>query len=117
MAKYKVAIASTDLKNIDLHFGKCNAFTIAEVNDANKSYRLGEQRAVPALCSSCGAEGDTDRIMDGVIDVLSDCRFVVVSRMGRWPFAMLYAKGIESIEFYGPIDDALKHLCAQTSQS
>jgi predicted Fe-Mo cluster-binding NifX family protein len=116
MAKYKVAIASTDLKNVDLHFGKCDAFTIAEVDDADKSYRLGEQRAVPALCSSCGAEDDTDRIMDNVIGVLSDCRFVVVSRIGRWPFAMLYAKGIEGIEFYGLIDDALKDLCTQTGE-
>ncbi|MDR3232003.1 MAG: hypothetical protein LBT65_11235 [Synergistaceae bacterium] len=114
MAEYRVAIGSTDRENVDLHFGKCDAFTIAEIDDANKSYRIGERRVVPALCSSCGMEDETSGTMDTVIEALSDCRFVVVSRIGRWPFAMLYAKGIEGIEFYGPISDALERLCTRT---
>jgi predicted Fe-Mo cluster-binding NifX family protein len=103
MDKYKVAMASTDQKNVDLHFGKCDSFTIAEVDEENGNYRIVEERPVLALCSSC----ETDEAMDTVLRSLSDCKVVVASRIGRWPYSMLYAKGIESVEFRGSIEDAL----------
>jgi predicted Fe-Mo cluster-binding NifX family protein len=106
MAKYKVAIATTDQKNVDQHFGKCDRFTIAEVDDTNGSYRIVEERATFALCGA----GDTDENMDAAVNTLSDCAFVIVERIGRWPYATLYARGIESVEFSGSIEDAIERL-------
>ncbi|MDR1874195.1 MAG: hypothetical protein LBQ90_04170 [Synergistaceae bacterium] len=110
--KYKVAIASTDRENVDLHFGKCECFTIVEVDGASGNWRVVEERPVLALCSA----GDTDETMDAAADALSDCTFAVVSRIGRWPYAALYARGIESIEFRGPIADAMNSLCTRPKQ-
>ncbi|MDR3255608.1 MAG: hypothetical protein LBT31_08560 [Synergistaceae bacterium] len=113
MLKYKVAIASTDQKNVNMHFGKCDAFTIAEVDALAGSYDILERRQVPPPCPSCGTHGDTDDAMHAVIDLLSDCRLVLVSRIGRWPDSLLYERGIESMEYSGSIDDALGPLLSR----
>jgi predicted Fe-Mo cluster-binding NifX family protein len=104
--KYRAALATSDGKNIDLHFGKCARFTIADIDGATGSWRVAEERSTFPLCEA----GDSDETMDAAAKALSDCRFVVVSRIGRWPFAALYAKGIESIEFRGPIEEAIKKI-------
>jgi predicted Fe-Mo cluster-binding NifX family protein len=105
LQKYRAAFASSDGKNVDLHFGKCDRFIIAEF-DGTGQWRVVEERPTFALC----AAGDSDESMDAAANALSDCKFVVVSRIGRWPYAALYAKGIESVEFRGSIEDAVKEL-------
>ena len=106
--KYRAAFASSDGKNVDLHFGKCSRFTIAEIDDVG-NYQIVEERPTFALCEA----GDTDEAMDAAVKALSDCGFAVISRIGRWPYAALYAKGIESIEFRGSIEDAVGNLIAR----
>jgi predicted Fe-Mo cluster-binding NifX family protein len=105
MAKYRAAFASSDGENVNLHFGKCDRFVIAEIDDGG-SYCVVEERPTFSLCQA----GDTDDAMDAAVSAFSDCSFVVVSRIGRWPYAALYAKGIESVEFRGSIKDAVKEL-------
>ncbi|MDR1967056.1 MAG: hypothetical protein LBQ36_10120 [Synergistaceae bacterium] len=106
----KIAIASSDLNNVDTHFGRCGAFVIAEVDEEHKSYRLTEVRDVTAPCPSCGRLGEEDDAIERVVEALSDCSFVVVSRIGRWPDSLLYSRGIASVEFTGPIDAAIEKL-------
>ncbi|MDR1979140.1 MAG: hypothetical protein LBQ42_10460 [Synergistaceae bacterium] len=113
MEKYKAAIASADGENVDLHFGQCSRFTIVEVDGASGSYRVVEERPAFALCGA----GDTDEAMDAAANALSDCAFVVVSRIGRWPYATLYARGVECVEFRGPIADAVNFLCSLPTRS
>jgi predicted Fe-Mo cluster-binding NifX family protein len=105
LQKYRAAFASSDGKNVDLHFGKCDRFIIAEFDGAGH-WRVVEERPTFALCGA----GDSDESMDAAAAALSDCKFVVVSRIGRWPYAALYAKGIESVEFRGSIEDAVETL-------
>jgi predicted Fe-Mo cluster-binding NifX family protein len=104
--KYRAALATSDGKNIDLHFGKCARFSIAEIDGASGSWKIVEERTTFALCEA----GDSDETMDAAAKALSDCDFVVVSRIGRWPFAALYAKGIESIEFRGSIEETVEKI-------
>jgi predicted Fe-Mo cluster-binding NifX family protein len=106
MAKYRAALATSVGKNIDLHFGKCARFAIAEIDSGSESWNIVEERPTFALCEA----GDSDESMDAAVKALSDCSFVVVSRIGRWPYAALYAKGIESIEFRGPIEDVIEKI-------
>jgi predicted Fe-Mo cluster-binding NifX family protein len=105
MAKYRVAFASSDGKNVNLHFGKCDRFVIAEIDDGG-NYHVVEERPTFSLCQA----GDTDEAMDAAVSAFSDCSFVVVSRIGRWPYAALYTKGIKSVEFRGPIEDIVEKL-------
>jgi predicted Fe-Mo cluster-binding NifX family protein len=102
---YRAAFASSDGKNVDLHFGKCSRFTIAEI-DGTGNYRIVEERPTLALCEA----GDSDESMDAIVDAFSDCSYVVVVRIGRWPYAALYAKGIESVEFRGSIEEAVEKI-------
>jgi predicted Fe-Mo cluster-binding NifX family protein len=105
MVEYRAAFASSDGKNVDLHFGKCDRFTIAGIDEAG-NWRVLEERPTFALCEA----GDSDESMDAAVKALADCGFVVASRIGRWPYAALYAKGIESVEFRGTIEEAVRKL-------
>ncbi|MDR3280155.1 MAG: hypothetical protein LBT23_06560 [Synergistaceae bacterium] len=112
--KCKVAIASTDQKSVDTHFGRCDTFTIAEFDDENEVFEIVERRPVPAACPSCGTKGDSDDAIGSVIDAISDCCCVVVSKIGRWPDSLLYERGINSIEYSGPIAGICDFLRAKT---
>jgi predicted Fe-Mo cluster-binding NifX family protein len=105
--KIKAAIASKDMKNVDIHFGRCKEFVIAEVDDESGSYRLTERRDVTAPCPSCGRLGEHDDAIEGVAEALSDCGYVIVSRIGRWPDSLLSERGIKSLQYSGPIDGAI----------
>ena len=115
LMKTKVAIASTDQENVDIHFGRCKTFAIAEVDGENGSYRLIEQRDVTAPCPSCGRLGESDDAIEGVVESLSDCEYVIVSRIGRWPDSLLYERGIKSFEYSGPVSEAIALLLERRS--
>jgi predicted Fe-Mo cluster-binding NifX family protein len=111
--KFKTAIASSDMKNVDTHFGKCAVFVIAEVDDEDGSYRLSETRPVTPPCPSCGTRGEADDAIGRVAASLSDCEYVITSRIGRWPDSLLLENGIRSLIFGGPISDAVPLLLAE----
>ena len=111
--KFKAAIASSDMENVDTHFGKCGAFVIAEVDDEDGSYRLSETRPVTPPCPSCGTLGEPDDAMERVVASLSDCEYVITSRIGRWPDSLLFESGIRSVMFGGPISDAISLTLAE----
>jgi nitrogen fixation protein NifB len=114
--KFKTAIASSDRENVDTHFGKCRGFVIAEVDDGDGSYRLGETRSVTPPCPSCGTLGEPDDAIESVVASLSDCEYVITSRIGRWPDSLLFEHGIRSVIFGGPISDAMSMLLAERNK-
>ena len=55
MAKYKVAVATNDGVNVNVHFGHAAAFDIYEVDEASGKYEKVEVRLKPEHCDgSCG---------------------------------------------------------------
>ncbi|MDR1482560.1 MAG: hypothetical protein LBI74_08040 [Synergistaceae bacterium] len=110
MDRYLAAIASSDMKNVDTHFGRCRVFTIAEIDPNDGTYRIIGQRDVSPPCPSCGTKGEPDDAINSVVEALSDCRLVIVSKIGRWPDSLLYERGIESVQYLGPIDRVLEHI-------
>jgi nitrogen fixation protein NifB len=111
--KFKIAIASSDMENVDTHFGRCGSFVIAEVDDVDGSYSLSETRPVTPPCPSCGTRGEPDDAIELVVASLSDCEYVITSRIGRWPDSLLFENGIRSVMFGGHIDDAISLLLAE----
>ena len=111
--KFKTAIASSDMENVDTHFGRCGVFVIAEVDDEDGSYRLSGTRPVAPPCPSCGTLGEPDDALERVVASLSDCEYVITSRIGRWPDSLLFENGIRSVTFGGPISDAMPVLLAE----
>jgi nitrogen fixation protein NifB len=110
MDKYLAAVASSDMKNVDMHFGKCRVFTVAAIDPEGGRYRIIGQRSVNPPCPSCGTKGEPDDAINSVVEALSDCRLVIVSRIGRWPDSLLFERGIESVQYIGPIDRVLEYI-------
>ncbi len=100
---YKIAVASSDGKFINEHFGRSKQFLIFEVEDTGE-YRFLELRKNIPPCNS-GEHGEDQ--MDKTILSLADCRIVLVSRIGPGAERKLQAKGIRSYSVPDFIEDAL----------
>lgn len=93
--KIKIAIASSDGRQIDLHFGKAELFRIYELGEDHK-FREVEVRTVAPGCVDCGNHQDA-RIRN-VVEHLSDCRSVVASKIGREARVALETAGINAFD-------------------
>lgn len=87
---YKIAAASSDGKVVNSHFGKAEQFVIIEVSDEGNS-EIVELRRLEPVCD--GGDHD-DQAMSDRIRLLSDCRYVIVSRIGPRAENELEAAGI-----------------------
>ena len=103
---YKIAVASTDGKVVNQHFGKADQFYIIEVDDESR-YKLVELRKLPPVCQ--GGDHDDDAIQRNV-KLLSDCQYVLVSRIGQRAENELEGQGISVYIIPDIIDDALNKL-------
>ncbi len=89
---YKIAVATSDGVNIDRTFGSAECFTIYEVNDDH--FTFAEKRAFPEwqeispeTCkndchSGCGNGCGNGGQHSGKVDLISDCRCVVCTKIG-----------------------------------
>ena len=100
---YKVAIASTDGETVNMHYGKATKFYIYSIDD-EVGYDLVEERQVEPVCQ----EGShvISKMEESVLN-FSDCRYIVVSRLGAAASAALASAGITAMELPGSIDDAI----------
>lgn len=102
----KVAIASTDGKYINQHFGKADKFLIFQINGPDE-YEFVELRKTSPSCGKF--HEDCQNSIDPVT-LLSDCKAVIVSQIGEGASQKLIDHGI--IPFANPcfIEEALSHL-------
>lgn len=105
--KYKIAVGTRDGKVVNEHFGSCVRFTIIEANPITQGFEHLEIRDVNPPCKS-GEHHEND--LDEVAEILSDCRVVLVSRIGSGAEAVLARKGIDVLEFCGLIDEAVNKI-------
>ncbi|GHU71971.1 hypothetical protein AGMMS49992_06970 [Clostridia bacterium] len=106
----RIAVATSDGKLVNQHFGRCSSWTILDVWDVpdklrDAAFRFVERRDV---ASACGVGGHSDDALQNAVTQLSDCHAVIVSRIGPGAAAMLESHGIAAFEFGGYIDDAVK---------
>ncbi len=102
----KVAVASTDGKYINQHFGKADKFLIFEINGPG-DYEFFELRETSPSCGSYRDECDNS--VD-TSSLLSDCKAVIASQIGPGASQKLINKGI--IPFMNPafIEEALEQI-------
>jgi nitrogen fixation protein NifX len=103
--KFKIAVGSRDGKAVNEHFGSCKRFIILTVDEEKATYQFDSYRDVEPPCD--GAE-HTETGLDKVAKALSDCRIVLVERIGTPAQLALEQYGIDVLEYYGLIEDALK---------
>jgi predicted Fe-Mo cluster-binding NifX family protein len=102
---YRIAIASKDGKVVTDHFGHCSRFIIVEV-DISK-YRFIEQREVNPPCS--GGVHTINGIKE-VLEILRDCRYILVNQIGGGAEQIINANGFEVVSYKGYVTDALDQI-------
>lgn len=104
----KIAVASTDGKVVNQHFGKADVFYIIEVETEDREqFELKEVRRVNAFCE--GGEHDDDRL-DEAIEQIADCGYVLVSRIGYRAANAVESRGIKVFELPGIIRESVEEM-------
>lgn len=100
---YKVAVASSDGKFVNQHFGKAQKFLIVEIEEDGQ-YQFLELRETAPRCG-----GSVD-LKEKTLDLISDCQMVLVSQIGPGAAKKLINRGIKPLILPLLIDDALKEI-------
>jgi nitrogen fixation protein NifB len=88
----RVAVATRGDGKVNEHFGHVREFQVLEVSAAG--VRFVAHRKIEAYCR--GGEGEDDAL-EGTLAAISDCRAVLVAKIGRCPRERLAAAGIEPV--------------------
>lgn len=75
---YKVAVASSDGKFVNQHFGMAQQFLIFKIDDEGEYNFIELRENVPA----CDVEGHTEDAMKSSIELISGCKIVIASQIG-----------------------------------
>ena len=97
----RVAVVSNNGRDVDDHFGKAEAFLIYELRGGQLSF-VATRRAAPLSTGDGDHSFDKERFQN-VANAIKDCQRVYAVRTGDRPKAELKKRGIEVIEFEGPI--------------
>ena len=137
----KIAIATSDNLNIDLHFGQAKSFLIYELKDSK--FELTEKRELPASenkptspeapspqdfgggcggagfgCGSGGGGsgggcgGGASGPLAPAVELLLDCRSVVAAQIGQGMRRQFERNAISVFDIELPIEEALNKLAA-----
>lgn len=99
---YRVAVASSDGRNIDLHFARANQFYIYDLHE--ESFEFIELRKRDVILAH--NENEFDKAMQK----LHDCTAVIVSQIGRGALGYVSNKGFRVFEAPYPIEPVLEKL-------
>ncbi|MDR3238955.1 MAG: dinitrogenase iron-molybdenum cofactor biosynthesis protein [Clostridiales bacterium] len=99
----RTAIATTDGKVINEHFGRAEAFYIVDIDETEAP--VVEKRAVTHLCG--GGDHDED-VLQKTIERLLDCRVILVAKIGPGARRALEAAGLSVFEIGLPIPEAIE---------
>ena len=110
---FKVAVASSDGKYINQHFGMAQQFLIFEIDDEGNYKFLELRNNTPA----CDVGGHTDEAMARSAELISDCEVLLASQIGPAAVNALASYGIEAYMAPTFIDTALKELAVLKKES
>lgn len=99
----KMAIASSDGKVINQHFGKARRFIIIESD--GEEVKVLEVRENNPACGTLEYGGHADDALDRSISIIEGCDAVLCSRIGGGAFEVLLSRGIEPVEAPGFIEE------------
>lgn len=98
----RIAVASSDGKTVDEHFGQARSFRIYRLHD--EGYELLEMRD-----NASGHASHYTALKDAA-HCISDCRGVVASEISSGGFDSLFKHQIMALTLPGTIDEALHAL-------
>ena len=103
--KNLIAVASSDGIVVNNHFGKARTFYIYEEKDDKITYV--EKREVEPVCN--GGNHDDDRLQEN-LEKFTDCKYLLVSRIGYGAAAAAQSYGIDTYELPGMIEDSIRQV-------
>lgn len=103
----KIAVASTDGKVVNQHFGRADKFYILLADNEAFTFRCVEERSVSPVCQGGDHE---DSSMEQAVKNLSDCRYILVSRIGFRARNECEKNGISVYEIPDEIEKAVDKL-------
>lgn len=106
--KILVAVATKGGGIVNQHFGHAKEFQIFEV-DANEAKFVGHRR-IDQYCQ--GGYGE-DATLEYVIKAISDCKAILVSKVGECPKAELRESGLQVVEAYDVIEKVAREFYDQ----
>lgn len=104
--EYKIAVASSDGIVVNNHFGRAKDFYIYQIDEEERIHFL-EKRNVEPVCE--GGNHDDEKLRLN-LEKLSDCQYLLVSRIGNGAAGMAAGLGIESYEIPGIIEESIEQL-------
>jgi nitrogen fixation protein NifB len=108
----RVAIATKNGGIVNEHFGHAKEFHIYEVDDTQATFL--EIRPVIPYCR--GGYGEQSA-MDDILQKLSDCKAVLVLKIGTGAEDRLQQAGIQAIQVYDAVETAIFDFYQQWRQS
>lgn len=105
--KVRIAAASTDGKVVNQHFGRADKFYILVADRESYTFRCEEERNVIPVCRGGDHE---DEAMEKAVKKLSDCQYVLVSRIGMRARNECEKNGIMVFEIPDEIERAVEKL-------
>lgn len=100
-----VAIATSDNKLVNKHFGHTSQFAVYKYQDSKVEFI--ENRRVNNFCFGPENCGDAEDNLNNIIESLEDCHVVIVQRIGHFPQKILEEQGKIVIQAYGFIDEEI----------
>ena len=113
MAKYKVAVATNDGVNVNVHFGHAAAFDIYEVDEASGKYEKTEVRLKPEHCDgscgdgTCGQREVQHSSMYAAAKNLADLDYVLCEQLGPQAIQSLARFNVRAFDIALPISEAI----------
>lgn len=120
--KYKIAVATSDGKMVDSHFGHVSSFLIFEVDEETGDFEDVETRDVGAACSAgecgktskvnagCGSHNSDLSPMEQIAKSLNDVDYVLVAKIGPHAIRALAKYDVTAYDIILPIDDAIEKI-------
>jgi nitrogen fixation protein NifB len=100
-----VAVATKGSGVVNQHFGHAEEFWIYEAGEGWA--KLVQTRSVARYCEGPSECGEEESVLDKTVRLLADCAAVLCSKIGPEPREALAAAGIEAVEVYDLIEQAV----------
>lgn len=100
-----IAVASNDGYTVDCHFGRAKSFYIFEL--CGEDVDQIEVREVEPACLGGFHEEES---LERNVRIISDCKYLLVSRIGYGASTLVERYGVEVYELPGEITDSIEQL-------
>jgi predicted Fe-Mo cluster-binding NifX family protein len=111
----RIAVASSDGKMVNQHFGRAEQFLILDVQD--EAIEVVEVRKIMPSCGSSEYSGHDDNTLTRAVALIADCEAVLCSRIGLGAQGELRRQGIQPVETGDFIEASIQSYVQQKERS